>query len=223
MDRTDWLTDVMRRKLERFDVLYAPVYDESWSAIGEQHAAFVNRVIRSVRLDGVILDAACGTGRFFSMILGSGRRVVGVDSSGGMLARAKSKFPEVTTEFRRLQNLEFEGAFDAVICVDALENLPPEDWLAALSSLRRAGRSGGSVYVTVELVGEVGALAAAFDAARAKGWPVVWGEVATDDGYHFYPERGRVRRWLHEAGLVLVDEIDSDCYWHLFCQAAPAG
>jgi ubiquinone/menaquinone biosynthesis C-methylase UbiE len=117
----------MRRKLERFHVLYAPVYDRSWGHIPESHAGYIDRIIQSVHRGGVILDAACGTGRFFSMILGSGRRALGVDWSEGMLESSRAKFPEVETERRQLQQLGFDRRFDAVMCVDALENLPPEE------------------------------------------------------------------------------------------------
>jgi len=219
VDRRAWLAEVMRRKLERFDVLYAPVYDGGWGRIGKSHAAYVDRVVQSVQPDGVILDAACGTGRFFSMILGSGRDVVGADWSEGMLEQAK--FPDVVTERRQLQSLGFAHGFDAVICVDALENLPPEDWPIAMNALRRAAKPSAPVYITVELADDDNDLRAAYDAARAKSWPIVPGELAEDDGYHHYPERSAVRGWLAETGLAVIEQTDGDGYWHLLCRANP--
>jgi ubiquinone/menaquinone biosynthesis C-methylase UbiE len=211
----------MRRKAERFDVMYAPVYDESWGRIGESHAFYVTRVIQSLHPGDVILDAACGSGRFFSMILDAGRRVLGVDWSPGMLERCRAKFPDAATEQRHLQHLGFDRAFDGVICVDALENLPPEDWPAALGALQGAAKPMALVYVTVELAEHDNDLGAAYDAARGKGWPVVPGELAEDDGYHYYPERAAVRTWLDEARLEVVEQSDGEGYSHLLCRAGP--
>jgi ubiquinone/menaquinone biosynthesis C-methylase UbiE len=221
VDRDVWLKDVMRRKLERFDVLYPPGYDRSWGRIGEEHGTYLRKVIQSVDPGGLILDAACGTGRFFSMIVDSGRQVLGVDWSEGMLERATLKFPDIRTERRHLQDLGFGRGFDGVICVDALENLPPEHWPAALNALHRAAKPAVLVYFTVELAADDTDLESSYDAARAKGWPVVPGEVAEDDGYHYYPERPAVRRWLDETRLEIVDQSEADGYWHLLCRAAP--
>jgi hypothetical protein len=60
----------MRRKVERFDVQYAaPAYDEPWGRIREIHAL---DVIPPLHPGDVILDAASGAGRFFSMTLEGG-------------------------------------------------------------------------------------------------------------------------------------------------------
>jgi hypothetical protein len=58
--------------------------------------------------------------------------------------------------------LPYDGVFDGVICVDALENLPPEDWVAVLASLGRATKRGALVYLTVELPESDETLQAAF-------------------------------------------------------------
>ncbi len=46
------------------------------------------------RKPGVALDAACGTGRFAEFLARRGHRVIGVDSSPDMLARARPRVPE---------------------------------------------------------------------------------------------------------------------------------
>lgn len=177
MDRREWLADVGRRKVERFDAVYSPTYDRDWGAIGTTHADCVRRLVQSAPAGGVVLDAACGTGRFYPAVLAAGRRIHGVDESTGMLTQAKAKHPEAEVDCRRLQDLDFEHAFDAVMCIDALENLPPEDWPIALTALSRAAKTAALVYLTVELPVDED-LVAAYDAARAKGWPVVPGELA---------------------------------------------
>ena len=132
------------------------------------------------------LDAACGTGRYFGMILQAGRQVVGVDQSGGMLAEARATHPEVTVEKVGLQELTFVAEFDAAICVDAMENVFPEDWPTVLSNLRRAVRDGGHLYLTVERIDQQ-KLTAAYDDATAAGLPVLPGETSRGGGYHYYP------------------------------------
>jgi SAM-dependent methyltransferase len=218
--RDEWLRGVRRRKVERYDAMHAPTYDEQWGAIGPVHRQFVERVARSVPEGGLVLDAACGTGRFFPTILDAGRRVFGVDASAGMLAAAAHKHPDVPTERRRLEALGHEGEFDAAICVDALENLPPEDWPAALTALRRSVRDTGVVYLTVELP-DPAELQDARTSALAAGLPVVDGELAhADGGYHYYPTRTRVLDWLAAAELAVEEERESDGYWHLLCRPA---
>jgi predicted peptidase len=67
-----------------------------------------------------------------------------------MLEQARRKHPGVEVEQIGLQELAFRDAFDAAICIDAMEYVPPEDWPVVLGNLRRAARPGGLVYLTVE-------------------------------------------------------------------------
>ena len=216
MERGAWLADVMRRKVARFD-RYGPTYDQEWGAISPTHRAYVARVVESVARGGVILDAACGTGRFFPAILGEGRLVQGVDFSKGMLAEVARKFPEVVTEQVRLQDLRFDGHFDGVICVDALENVPPEDWPNVLGALSRAARRNALVYMTIELPDDD--LEALYRSARSKQWPVEPGELAVEEGYHYYPPRDAVLLWLDQEGLELIEQTEVDAYWHVLCRS----
>jgi hypothetical protein len=71
-----------------------------------------------------------------------------------MLARAKARFPAVPLERVGLQELAFDAEFDAVMCIDAMANIPPEDWPTVVGNLRRALRPGGHLYLTVEQVGD---------------------------------------------------------------------
>jgi ubiquinone/menaquinone biosynthesis C-methylase UbiE len=218
MDRDAWLRERREVAERRFDTLHASGYDEHWGTISPSHRRFVADLVERCPPGGRILDAACGTGKYFPMILEAGRQVAGTDQSAGMLAQARRKHPEVPTERVGLQDLAYDGAFDAAICVDAMENVGPEDWPTVLANLRRAVRPGGYVYLTVELP-EDGQLARAFDAARARGAPVVWGEDAAEHGgYHFYPSRDQVAAWLDAAGLPVVREGAGDDYLHLVLQ-----
>ena len=99
------------------------------------------------------------------------------------------------------------GAFDGVMTIDAMENVPPEDWPRVLANLHRALRPGGHLYLTVEETAAA-EIDAAFARARAKGLPVERGEVVEGEtaGYHYYPGRDRVIAWLGAAGFAVVEE-----------------
>ncbi len=204
---------------ERMSTL-APRYDEEWGAISPSHDRFVRRLVELTRPAGTILDAACGTGRFWAMVLAAGRSIVGVDQSPGMLQEASRKHPEVPVGRIGLQELPFDAFFDAVMCVDAMEFVAPEDWPAVLERLREAVRRGGVLYLTVELADEQ-ELRDLYEKARAAGAPVVPGEDFDGVGYHYYPTRESVDGWLDAAGLERLDDADGDYYRHLLVRRAP--
>ena len=214
--RLTFLAKRRRVSEERYDTLHAATYDEGWGEISPSHAAMMERLLAATISGGEVLDAPCGTGKYWPVILASGRRVAGIDQSAQMLAQAARKHPDVPTRHLGLQELDEHERYHAVICMDALEYVGPEDWPAVVRRLRDAARPGAPLYMTVELANP-GDLATAIEAARARGEPVVEGEdLAPDGGYHYYPRRGQVLAWLADAGLELLDEAEGDFYWHLF-------
>ena len=121
-----------------------PALRENWGAISPSHAAFVARLTTLIRPGGDVLDTACGTGKYWPALLAAGLRVTGVDQSAGMLAQARRKHPEVPARVLALQDLagagDLRGRFDGLLCVDALENIAPEDWPGAAAGLAAALR-----------------------------------------------------------------------------------
>jgi SAM-dependent methyltransferase len=179
----------------------------------------VERVIASCPPDGTILDAPCGTGRYFEIVLAAGRRIVGIDQSAGMLAEARAKHPEAALQKTGLQELDFNAEFDAAICVDAMENVFPEDWPIVLANLHRAVRPGGLIYLTVEQI-DAEEIDMVFAEAAADGLPVVRGEnTHRGGGYHYYPTEDQVASWLAAEGLEVVEQDHSSAdnygYHHL--------
>jgi ubiquinone/menaquinone biosynthesis C-methylase UbiE len=227
VDRAAWLRERRQTTEERHDAIHAFTYDDEYGEIGETHRRFVADLVERCPPGGTVLDAACGTGKYFAMVLDAGRRVVGTDQSTGMLARARARFPAVPLERVGLQELDFTGEFDAVMCVDAMENIPPEDWPKVVGNLGRALRSGGQLYLTVEEVDDQ-ELERALADATAQGVPAVRGElVERGAGYHYYPSRDQVAGWLEEAGLAVAAEAVSDegggyGYLHLLTRAGQA-
>jgi SAM-dependent methyltransferase len=215
MDRQAWLRERRQTAQERHDTIHAFTYDDQYGEIGDTHRRFVADLLERCPPGGIVLDAACGTGKYFAMVLDSGRRVVGTDQSTGMLARARARFPAVPLERVGLQELAFEAEFDAAMCIDAMEHVPPEDWPLVVANLRRALRPGGHLYLTVEEV-DARELEAAFADATSRGLPVVRGELARE-GYHYYPSPEQVTGWLAEAGLEVAarDHSPGDGYGYL--------
>jgi SAM-dependent methyltransferase len=212
-DRGAWLRN-LRRVDERQEDALAGEFDAQWGEIEPMHHGFVEQFLSRLPSDGRVLDAACGTGKYFPMVLASGRRLVGVDHAGALLANAAAKFPQVPTEQHDLQDLPYRAEFDGVLCVDAMEFVPPEDWPPVLERFRRALRPVGWLYLTVELA-PADRVRAANQAARERGLPVVEGEVIREgpDGYyHHYPNMGQVRAWLAGAGFTIQEEAEGP--WH---------
>ena len=223
MDRRSWLEERRRVAKERFDTTYSPTYDQDDIPITPTHRRFVTQVIERCPQNGRILDAACGTGKYFALVLESGRQVLGIDQSTGMLSAARAKHPDVPTQKVGLQEMDFDAAFDAAICVDAMENVFPEDWAPVLSNLRRAVRPGGLVYFTVETIDER-EIEAVFAKATADGLPVVRGEhPIRGGGYHFYPSLVQVAAWIEGVGLTVIEDGRSEGnnygYYHVLCSS----
>jgi SAM-dependent methyltransferase len=212
-ERRAWLRD-LRWADERQEDALAGDFDAQWGEIEPTHQAFVERFLSRLPSDGRVLDAACGTGKYFPMVLASTRRLLGVDHAGALLANAAAKFPQVPTAKHDLQELPYRGEFDGVLCVDAMEFVPPEEWPPVLERFRRALRPEGWLYLTVELA-PADRVRAANQAARRSGLPVVDGEViweGPDGYYHHYPGLPRVRAWLADAGFAIDEEAEGP--WH---------
>jgi SAM-dependent methyltransferase len=213
MDRHAWLAERRAAVKSQYDA-EAPEFD-AHPYPATSHEAFVGRLLDTCPVGGVVLDAPCGTGRYFALVRASGRQVVGIDQSAGMLAQASAKGLATRLEHLGLQELVFEAAFDGAMTIDAMENVPPEEWPIVLANLHRAIRPGGHLYLTVEETKDADIDAALADAERL-GWPAVRGEIIEGDtaGYHYYPGRAQVKTWFDAEGLDVVDEgFDQEDGW----------
>jgi SAM-dependent methyltransferase len=137
---------------------------------------WVARVLRLVPPGGTVLDAPYGTGKYFPMLAAAGHRVAGADQSAGMLARGIA----FSLEHTSLQDLSHVREFDAVLTIDAMQHIPPEDWPLVLANLHRAARPGGLVYLTVHEL-ERHHIQRAFESLSARGLPAVRSELAEGD------------------------------------------
>jgi SAM-dependent methyltransferase len=213
MDRQTWLAERRAAVAEAYDA-EAREYDAN-PYPATSHEAFVARLLETCPAGGAVLDAPCGTGKYFELVRASGRHVVGIDQSAGMLDEARAKGIATRLEHVGLQELVVVGEFDGAMTIDAMENVPPEDWPSVLANLHRAVRPGGHLYLTVEEIDDA-EIDAAFGEAQAQRLPAVRGEVIEGDvaGYHFYPGREQITRWFDAEGLEVVAEaFDEEDGW----------
>src|SRR5918996_3736926 len=91
---------------------------------------------------GVALDAACGTGRLSALLAERGHRIIGVDSSPDMLARARERVPAGDFHLGDLSRLPVpDDSVDLIVCSLALTHVP--DLKPVLAEFARVLRPGG--------------------------------------------------------------------------------
>jgi cyclopropane fatty-acyl-phospholipid synthase-like methyltransferase len=220
MDRISWLREKRREAEEGYSGLWASTYDVDGGVYpNASHLKFIQKFLHLLPQNSLILDAACGTGRYMQLILEIGHTIIGIDQAQGMLARAKEKFPDVQFEKVGLQEMTFENLFDGAICVDAVEHVCPEDWTVVLGNFQRALKQEGYLYFTVEIQDEA-EVRAAFEEAHTAGLPVVYGEWINTEVYHYYPSLEQVREWVRQAGFSILEEGEGDMYHHFLMRKA---
>jgi SAM-dependent methyltransferase len=218
MDRTAWLLE-MRHACELEYDHEAPLYWDKYGLYSNiTHQRFIQEFLRLLPTDSKILDAACGAGRYEPFLLEKNHTVIGIDQSQGMLERAGEKFPDVQFEKIGLQEMMFQSDFDGVICMDAMENVCPEDWSLVLDKFHQALKPQGLLYFTAETIENLdeNELRQAFERARAAGLPVVYGEWPDEGVYHFHPTNQQVRDWVKQAGFKILQEANGEIwYYHI--------
>ena len=102
----------------------------------------IRRAIRPLPRTDRILDAACGTGRITSLLLGEGfNGVVASDISLAMMSVAHRRLAHVPFFQSDVTSLPFDDAsFDTVTCIGLLMHLDGETRLRALAELARISR-----------------------------------------------------------------------------------
>ncbi len=135
---------------------WAPWYDEQSNQLLEIEQPIVREILDGLPV-GVALDAACGTGRHAAHLASLGHTVIGVDSSPGMLGRAREKVPQGEFHEADLHGLPLaDDSVDLVVCAIALVHLPELE--RPFGEFARVLRPGGHLVVSDQrgLIGDIG-------------------------------------------------------------------
>jgi SAM-dependent methyltransferase len=158
--------------------------------VAEALAVAVTLPVRSC-----ILDVGCGNGvPVTEALVNAGYRVVGLDSSVGMLARFQANLPGTSAVRGDARRCPFvNGGFDAAISMGMMFHLSRGDQAAAFASVSRVLKPGAPFLFTGAEIEE------ADDA----------GITGTMNGvtFHYYAVPS-YRALTAEQGLVLVDVQD---------------
>jgi cyclopropane fatty-acyl-phospholipid synthase-like methyltransferase len=224
MDRSTWLKEMRDDCEAKYDTRWASQYSEKWGLYSNiTHLQFLEELLSLLPQSSTILDAPCGAGRYLPYLLEKKHAVIAIDQSQGMLARAQEKFPEVQFEKIGLQEMNFREVFDGAICIDAMENVSPEDWPGVLSNFHRALKRQGVLYFTAETIemADENEIKQAYEKALRDGLPVVYGECPDEGVYHYHPTNQQVREWVKQAGFEFLKEGNGELwYYHILLRKA---
>ena len=134
---------------------WAPRYDDQPNQLLEIEQPIVREILDGLPI-GVVLDAACGTGRHAAYLAALGHTVIGVDSSLGMLSRAREKVPQGEFHQADLHELPLpDDSVDLVVCAVALVHVA--DIEGPFREFARVLRPGGHLVVSDQrgLIGDV--------------------------------------------------------------------
>jgi demethylmenaquinone methyltransferase/2-methoxy-6-polyprenyl-1,4-benzoquinol methylase len=129
VDARERLIAIYRKKAKRYDITsrLSPVP-------GYPEHAQRRRAVRALHLrpGATVVDVACGTGRNFALIedvIGPNGRIVGVDLTDAMLARARGRvqrngWTNISLVQADAAEFEFPNEVDAIVCTYALTQVP---------------------------------------------------------------------------------------------------
>ncbi|HEX9334821.1 MAG TPA: methyltransferase domain-containing protein [Pseudonocardiaceae bacterium] len=125
--------------------LWSATYDRPNSAFDIDEPV-VKEIIDSLPV-GDALDAACGTGRYAQFLAERGHRVIGVDGSPDMLARARVRVPQGEFLLGDLHQLPVaDNAVDLVVCALALTHVAT--LTPVIAEFARVLRPGGHLVIS---------------------------------------------------------------------------
>jgi len=158
----------------------------------ESIAASIVRLFRSRGLErGTVLDLACGTGTLSYLLAKAGYEVIGIDSSGEMLAMADFKRDDAGDVIQPIfimqdmRDLDLYGTVDACVCMLDSVNyiLEPEDLLKVFRRVHLFLNPGGiflfDANTPVHFMNVDGKTFC--DEDESAGVFCVWGIARTDD------------------------------------------
>ena len=110
MERQVWLAGRRAALAAAWDAEAATYGDEEYP--WDTQREWVARVLGLIPPGGTVLDAPCGTGKYFAMLAAAGHRVAGADQSAGMpnsrSARTRTSFEPRHGKVRRSRHIDLK-------------------------------------------------------------------------------------------------------------------
>lgn len=165
---------------------------------------------RHLPVDGLVLDAGCGTGKWIAHLARLGYRVIGLDLSAEALAAARLDAPGAGLALADTQRAPVrDGAVDAVLSLGVVEHdeRGPE---AGLRELHRMLKPGGVLVLDVPFNNWFRRLVTNPIAARVTrrrrraGWELGFAEYRYD--------LGELRRFLEATGFTVETAYPDDLH-----------
>jgi len=170
-------------RANRYGALCAEVYDIDKPFGALPDTAF--HLARLTKIDGPILEPACGTGRGLVPMLEAGHDVTGFDASPDMLARCRARCGErgFTPDLsqQRFEDFSYDRCFAAIIVPVGTFTLI-EDFDSAMAVLRRFHAQlapGGVVVLDIQPLASM-----AMSGSDRRSWLAENGDVLTLEGHH---------------------------------------
>lgn len=126
----------------------ASVYDRLTTNVGyKRRAAYIHRQLKQNKVDGIVLDAGCGTGTLTLLLASMGYDMIGVDASADMLdiamRKAADRHPDITWLQQDLSHLDLYGTVQAIVCMQDTLNHFGGDLSRAIKRLSMFLEPGG--------------------------------------------------------------------------------
>lgn len=119
------------------------------SRLRPNEARYLATLVDKLERKSVVLDLGCGNGHpMATHLAANGFRIVGVDGSDAMLAAARQRLPDERWIHGRIEDVEFDESFDAVLCWDALFHVPRARWDAVIRKIHRWLKPGGRLMLS---------------------------------------------------------------------------
>ena len=168
---------------------FAASFDAKLASLAYRAPALVAEMLAHTGVDASrsldVVDAGCGTGLCGPLVAPYARRLVGVDLSEAMLARARARnvYDELAKRELTAYLQDSPGSFDVIVSADTLVYFGPLEAVAAAAA--HALRPGGVLVFTVEELS---------DAANGAGY-----SLSPNGRYRHAP--GYLEHVLADAGL----------------------
>jgi SAM-dependent methyltransferase len=146
-----------------YDAVAAPYADAMTSELRHKPldrallTAFAEQVRRVGAGSGRVWDVGCGPGHVAAFLAGLGLDAAGIDLSGGMIAEARARRPDLEFSVGSMTALPArDGAWDGLVSFYSLIHMIDDaDLRAALAEYRRVLTAGGLLLLAVHAGQEV--------------------------------------------------------------------